>query len=45
MDASLKDTAENLNLARASIRERIGSAPLPSDPDDAVDSYTGDPVA
>ncbi|HIG73692.1 MAG TPA: RNA polymerase sigma factor [Bacteroidetes bacterium] len=45
LDASLKDTAENLNLARASVRERIGSAPLPSDPDDAVDSYTGDPVA
>ena len=43
-DASLKDTAEALNLARASVRERIGSAALLSDPSDAVDSYTGDPV-
>ena len=43
-DASLKDTAEALNLARASVRERLGSADLLSDPSDAVDSYTGDPV-
>ena len=44
LDASLKDTAESLNLARASIRQQFGSAELPSDPSDAVDSYTGDPV-
>ena len=44
LDASLKDTAESLNLARASVRERLGSAVLPERPRDATDSYTGDPV-
>ncbi|MEL6615852.1 MAG: hypothetical protein AAFQ43_08945 [Bacteroidota bacterium] len=44
LDASLRDTAESLNLARASIRQRYGSSDRPSDPADATDSYTGDPV-
>lgn len=44
LDASLKDTAESLNLARASIRQRFGSSDRLSDPRDAIDSYTGDPV-
>ena len=43
-DSSLRDTAEALNLARATVRQRFGSAALPSDPSDARDSYTGDPV-
>ena len=44
LNASLKDTASALNLARVTLREAIGSAALPDDPSDAVDSYTGDPV-
>lgn len=44
LDASLKDTAAMLELARVSLREIAGSAPLPDDPSDAHDSYTGDPV-
>ena len=43
-DASLKDTAENVNAARAGLRERMGSAPDASGDDPAVDSYTGDPL-
>jgi DNA-directed RNA polymerase specialized sigma24 family protein len=44
LDYSLKDTAEALNLARTSLREQIGSVEELDDPDDAIDSYTGDPV-
>lgn len=44
LDVSLHDTAETLNLARASVRQRLGSSALPEDPSDARDSYTGDPV-
>ena len=46
LDASLKDTAESLNLARVSARQAaLGAAgALPEDPTDATDSYTGDPV-
>ena len=44
LDASLKDTAEHLNLARASLRSRIGSAAGLSDGDRTTDSYTGDPL-
>ena len=45
LDYSLKDTAEALNLARASLREYIGSAEDLTDEGDDVDSYTGEPVA
>lgn len=45
LDASLKDTAEALNLARTTLREQLGSRDdLGGDEDDAIDSYTGDPV-
>jgi DNA-directed RNA polymerase specialized sigma24 family protein len=43
-DESLKATAENLGLARATLRERIGSEEDFSADDPAVDSYTGDPL-
>ena len=43
LDASLKDTAQALNLARASVRQRFGPAPAPP-PSPATDSYTGDPI-
>lgn len=43
-DESLKDTAENLNLARVSLLGRMGSDADYSDEDPAVDSYTGDPL-
>ena len=43
-DESLKDTAENLNLARAGLLERMGSDADYSGEDPAVDSYTGDPL-
>ena len=43
-DESLKDTAENVNAARAGFRERFGSAEDLSGDDPAVDSYTGDPL-
>ena len=44
LDASLKDTAAYLNLARQGLRAHTGS--VEDDPDDgpAVDSYTGDPL-
>lgn len=42
LDASLKDTAKFMNLARAGLRARIGSADDAHDDDPAVDSYTGD---
>ena len=41
-DESLKDTAENVNAARAGLRARTGSADDRSGDDPAVDSYTGD---
>ena len=44
LDASLKDTAAALNLARAGLRARIGSLDDDRDDDPAVDSYTGDPL-
>lgn len=44
LDESLKDTAENVNAARAGLRERMGSMPDASGDDPAVDSYTGDPL-
>lgn len=44
LDASLKDTAATLELARVTLRETAGSAPTPDRPRDARDSYTGDPV-
>ena len=50
LGASLQDTAAAINGARMSLRQYANEAggdegePLPEDPDDAVDSYTGDPV-
>ena len=50
LGASLQDTAAAINGARMSLRQYAGEAggdadaPLPDDPTDAVDSYTGDPV-
>lgn len=44
LDASLKDTASTLNLARVTLREVAGSARVPDRASDARDSYTGDPV-
>ena len=50
LGASLQDTAAAINGARMSLRQYAGEAggdadaPLPEDPSDAVDSYTGDPV-
>ncbi len=43
-DESLKATAENLGLARTTLRQRIGSEDDFSGDDPAVDSYTGDPL-
>lgn len=45
LDASLKDTASALNLARVTLRERTGSVQMADRPSDARDSYTGDAVA
>ena len=45
LDYSLKDTAQSLNLARTTLREQIGSTEDLSEPNDAIDSYTGDPIA
>ena len=44
LDASLKDTASALNLARVTLREIAGSIRPPDRPSDARDSYTGDAV-
>ncbi len=44
LDASLKDTAAYLNLAREGLLARLGSVDDPHDDDPAVDSYTGDPL-
>ena len=43
-DESLKDTAENMNLARAGLLARMGSEDDYSGDDPATDSYTGDPL-
>lgn len=44
LDASLKDTAEAYDLARMTLRERIGSRAERESDSPAVDSYTGDPI-
>ncbi|MEM0963507.1 MAG: hypothetical protein AAGK21_13330 [Bacteroidota bacterium] len=44
LDASLKDTAAFMNLARQGLRARLGSVDDPRDDDPAIDSYTGDPL-
>jgi hypothetical protein len=44
MNYSLQDTAESLNLARANVRERVGSTEDLA-PDDHIDSYTGEPIS
>ncbi len=44
LDASLKDTAASLGLAREGLLARLGSTDDPRDDDPAVDSYTGDPL-
>ena len=44
IDASLKDTAAMLNLAREGLLTRYGSVEDDRDDDPAVDSYTGDPL-
>ena len=44
IDASLKDTAAHLNLAREGLFARLGSLDDDHDDDPAVDSYTGDPL-
>lgn len=44
LDASLKETAAFMSLAREGMLERFGSLDDPHDDDPAVDSYTGDPL-
>ncbi|MGB3542915.1 RNA polymerase sigma factor [Rubrivirga sp.] len=44
LDASLKDTAASMNLAREGLRARIGSVEDAHDDAPATDSYTGDPL-
>ena len=44
IDASLKDTAAMMNLARQGLFARYGSVDDDHDDDPAVDSYTGDPL-
>ena len=44
LDASLKDTAAFMNLARGGMLERFGSVDDAHDDDPATDSYTGDPL-
>lgn len=44
IDASLHDTAALLGRARVTLGRRTDDLPLPDDPGDAHDSYTGDPV-
>ena len=44
LDASLKDTASMMNLAREGLRPRIGSTDDAHDDDPKRDSYTGDPL-
>lgn len=44
VDASLKDTAAMMNLAREGLRARLGSDDDAHDDDSQRDSYTGDPL-
>ena len=44
LDASLKDTAAAMNLAREGLLTRLGSTDDAHDDDPAIDSYTGDPL-
>jgi DNA-directed RNA polymerase specialized sigma24 family protein len=44
LNTQLNDVAESYNLARTTLRERLGNEPLPEDDSPAVDSYTGDPL-
>ncbi len=44
IDASLKETAAMMNLARAGLLARFGSTDDEHDDDPATDSYTGDPL-
>ena len=44
VDASLKDTAALMNLAREGLLPRLGSTDDAHDDDPARDSYTGDPL-
>ena len=44
LNASLKETAASLDLARAGMLARMGSTDDAHDDDPAVDSYTGDPL-
>ncbi len=44
IDASLKDTAAMMNLARAGLLARLGSVDDNHDDDPTTDSYTGDPL-
>lgn len=44
IDASLKETAAMMNLARAGLLTRYGSIDDDHDDDPATDSYTGDPL-
>ncbi len=44
MNAQLNDVAEAYNLARTTLRERIGPPEPPADDGPATDSYTGDPL-
>ncbi len=44
LNASLKDAAAEMNLAREGMLARLGSTDDEHDDDPAVDSYTGDPL-
>ena len=44
LNASLKDAAAEMNLARGGMLARLGSVDDDHDDDPAVDSYTGDPL-
>ena len=44
LDASMKDTAEAVNAARVTLRERLGSTDDLAGDDPTTDSYTGDPI-
>ena len=44
LGASLNDIAESYNLARTTLRERLGSTEDLADDEPRVDSYTGDPL-
>jgi RNA polymerase sigma-70 factor (ECF subfamily) len=44
LDASLKDTAEALELARTTLRQQVGSIEEFAEDGDDIDSYTGEPI-